>query len=68
MHSYNLTLPHTCLHDLGIPLACLYPPMMHNRLVGTNVTQNYGIMVIGLFAMAAASTATISSWKEGAEE
>jgi len=56
----------------GIPLALVFPPLMHNILVkdSTQATKlvNYGVVVIGFFAMGAASFATIVSWDKGAED
>lgn len=55
----------------GIPLALVFPPLMHNSLVkdSTPATKmiNYGVVVIGFFAMAAASFNTIATWDQGAE-
>ena len=55
----------------GIPLALVVPPLMHNTLVHdsskTTRWMNYGVVVIGVLAMAAASFATIVSWDKGAE-
>eukprot|EP00339_Tiarina_fusa_P026633 CAMPEP_0117038728 /NCGR_PEP_ID=MMETSP0472-20121206/27230_1 /TAXON_ID=693140 ORGANISM="Tiarina fusus, Strain LIS" /NCGR_SAMPLE_ID=MMETSP0472 /ASSEMBLY_ACC=CAM_ASM_000603 /LENGTH=338 /DNA_ID=CAMNT_0004749031 /DNA_START=171 /DNA_END=1187 /DNA_ORIENTATION=- len=55
----------------GIPLALVAPPLMHNRLVedSTRTTQymNYGVVVVGLMAMGAASFATLVAWEMGAE-
>lgn len=55
----------------GIPLALVIPPLMHNTLVhGSSSFQrylNYAVVVVGVFAMGAASFATLSSWDEGAE-
>ena len=54
----------------GIPLALVFPPLMHNILVkdSSPVTRgmNYGVVVFGFFAMGAASFATIVSWNKGA--
>jgi len=55
----------------GIPLALVFPPLMHNILVkdSSKTTRmiNYGVVLIGFFAMGAASFATIVSWDKGAE-
>lgn len=48
----------------GIPLALVFPPLMHNRLVGSRVRMNYVVVGVGLFAMGAASYATASSWNK----
>ena len=56
----------------GIPLALVFPPLMHNALVkdSTTVTRwiNYAVVVVGVFAMAAASFNTIVMWNNGAEQ
>ena len=55
----------------GIPLALVFPPIMNNLLVKDNPTyrqwMNYGVVVLGFGAMAAASTATIVSWDKGTD-
>lgn len=54
----------------GIPLALVFPPIMHNRLCKPTFTErclNYAVMVIGFVAMGAASVATIATWDENAE-
>lgn len=54
----------------GIPLALVFPPIMHNRLCKpTNADRylNYYVMVIGFVAMGAASFATIATWHENVE-
>ncbi|GAX18257.1 solute carrier family 36 [Fistulifera solaris] len=48
----------------GIPLALVFPPLMHNRLVGDRVKMNYVVVCFGLLAMGAASYATAASWNE----
>jgi proton-coupled amino acid transporter len=54
----------------GIPLALVFPPIMHNVLVEDSSLarrwMNYGIIVIGFLAMGATSFATIVSWDKGA--
>jgi proton-coupled amino acid transporter len=53
----------------GIPLALVFPPLMHNALVEDSSQarrlMNYGIIVIGFLAMGATSFATIVSWDKG---
>ena len=56
---------------VGIPIALIYPPLMHNQIVkdipkGGKV-MNYTVAGFGLVAMAAATYTTISKWDEGAE-
>ena len=55
----------------GIPLALVFPPLMHNSLVKdsslTTRRINYCVVVVGFFAMAAASFNTIVTWDQGAE-
>jgi len=51
----------------GIPLALVFPPLMHNSLVQDKKVMNYCVVGVGLFAMGAASFATIVSWDKGAE-
>jgi proton-coupled amino acid transporter len=55
----------------GIPLALVFPPLLHNVLVkdssSTTKWMNYGVVVIGFLAMGAASFATIVSWDKGVE-
>ena len=55
----------------GIPLALVFPPLMHNALVknkslATRLT-NYAVVVVGFLAMAAASFNTITMWDKGAD-
>ena len=56
---------------VGIPIALIYPPLMHNRLVknSSRATKIMNICLsgVGLFAAGAASYTTIKSWNEGAE-
>jgi len=55
---------------VGIPIALIYPPLMHNQLVDSSKTTrflNYCLSVIGFIAAGAASYTTIASWDEGAE-
>ena len=53
---------------VGIPIALIYPPLMHNRLVkdSSKMTQYLNIFLagIGLFGAGAASYTTIASWGE----
>ena len=55
----------------GIPLALVFPPLMHNSLVKDSPASlkamNYCVVGIGFLAMGAASFATIVSWDKGAE-
>jgi len=56
----------------GIPLALVFPPLMHNALIKDSTTatrwSNYAVVVVGVFAMAAASFNTIVTWNNGAEQ
>lgn len=56
---------------VGIPIALIYPPLMHNRLVkdSSPMTKFLNVFLsgVGVFAAAAASYTTIISWNEGAE-
>lgn len=55
---------------VGIPIALIYPPLMHNKLVkGPQTTQlmNNCVAIVGVLAMGAASFTTIVSWDKGAE-
>jgi len=56
---------------VGIPIALIYPPLMHNKLVpnSSKMTRimNVCLSVVGVFAAGAASYTTIISWNEGAE-
>jgi proton-coupled amino acid transporter len=56
---------------VGIPIALIYPPLMHNRMVknGSKWTKllNNCVAVLGVFAMGAASFTTIMSWDKGSE-
>ncbi|KAL7568810.1 hypothetical protein ACA910_007226 [Epithemia clementina (nom. ined.)] len=56
---------------VGIPIALIFPPLMHNILskdagVQTKVA-NYLVASLGIVAMGAASYATITAWDQGAE-
>jgi solute carrier family 36 (proton-coupled amino acid transporter) len=55
----------------GIPLALVYPPLMHNIMVKNSSRArrraNYAVVVMGFVAMAAASYATIVNWQNNAE-
>ena len=54
---------------VGMPIALVYPPLMHNFLVQdsspTVRNMNYLVSGVGLFATVAASYATITNWNEG---
>jgi proton-coupled amino acid transporter len=56
---------------VGMPIALIYPPMMHNVLVKdispTARCMNYFVAGVGAFATLAASYATIVNWGEGGE-
>lgn len=56
---------------VGIPIALIYPPLIHNQLVkdSSMLTKCMNICLsgVGLFAAGAASYTTISQWNEGAE-
>lgn len=56
----------------GIPLALVFPPLMHNQLVkdspASTKRTNYAVVGVGFFAMAAASYNTIATWDEGGAE
>ncbi|VEU41786.1 unnamed protein product [Pseudo-nitzschia multistriata] len=56
---------------VGMPIALVYPPMMHNFLVkdssATERCLNHLVSIIGLIATVAASYATISNWNEGGD-
>ena len=56
---------------VGIPIALIFPPLMHNLLCASDKTatrrMNYLVAGLGLGAMGAASYATITSWDKGAE-
>jgi proton-coupled amino acid transporter len=56
---------------VGIPIALIFPPLMHNALVkdSTRATRalNYLVASLGLVAMGTASFTTITSWDKGAE-
>ena len=55
---------------VGIPIALIYPPLMHNKLVkGSQETRlmNNCVACIGVIAMACASFTTIMQWDKGAE-
>lgn len=55
----------------GIPLALVYPPLMHNAIVKDSSTSrrlaNWCVVAIGFFAMASASYATIANWDSNSE-
>lgn len=46
---------------LGIPLALIFPPLLHQKLVAKE-WQNYLMMVAGVCATATVSLATVRSW------
>lgn len=56
---------------VGIPIALIFPPLMHNVLAkdAGRATRllNYSVASLGVLAMGAASYATITSWDAGAE-
>lgn len=56
---------------VGIPIALIYPPLMHNQLVkdGSSTTRlmNNCVAGLGFVAMGAASFTTINAWDKGAE-
>mmetsp|Transcript_8422 Transcript_8422/g.12433 ORF Transcript_8422/g.12433 Transcript_8422/m.12433 type:complete len:132 (-) Transcript_8422:974-1369(-) len=56
---------------VGIPIALIYPPLMHNILVrGSSKTtriMNYCLAGVGLCAATASSYTTIVSWDRGVE-
>ena len=56
---------------VGMPLALIYPPIMHNILVkdssSTVRALNYFVSAIGLMATTATTYATITHWDEGGE-
>mmetsp|Transcript_5441 Transcript_5441/g.7879 ORF Transcript_5441/g.7879 Transcript_5441/m.7879 type:complete len:567 (-) Transcript_5441:63-1763(-) len=55
----------------GIPLGLVFPSVMHLILVknlsSTAKCTNYVVILIGCFAMSAASYATLANWAQGAE-
>ena len=56
---------------VGMPIALVYPPLMHNFLVkdssATERCMNYFVSIVGLIATVAASYATIANWDKGGE-
>lgn len=56
---------------VGIPIALIYPPLMHNRIVtdSSRMTQfaNICLSLVGVFAATAASYTTIAQWNDGEE-
>jgi proton-coupled amino acid transporter len=56
---------------VGMPIALVYPPIMHNLLVkdssATVRYMNYFVSSVGMIATVAASYATITNWDEGRE-
>lgn len=56
---------------VGMPIALIYPPIMHNILVkDSSVTirsMNYFVATVGLIATVVTSYATIVNWNVGAE-
>ncbi len=56
---------------VGMPIALVYPPLMHNILVKNSSSSlkclNYFVSTVGLIATFAASYATIANWDEGGE-
>lgn len=55
----------------GIPLALVFPPLLHNALVKDSSTwtrfNNYATVVVGILAMAAASFNTIVTWNSSGQ-
>jgi solute carrier family 36 (proton-coupled amino acid transporter) len=55
----------------GIPLALVYPPLMHNSMVKNSSPgrrlANHVVVFVGFVATAAASYATIANWRNNAE-
>mmetsp|Transcript_37750 Transcript_37750/g.75223 ORF Transcript_37750/g.75223 Transcript_37750/m.75223 type:complete len:96 (+) Transcript_37750:1392-1679(+) len=56
---------------VGIPIALIYPPLMHNVLAKdaspTTRWMNIAVTALGFMVMGAASCTTILSWNKGAE-
>ena len=56
---------------VGIPIALVYPPLMHNVLAkdSSRITRwmNMAVATVGVLVMGAASCTTILSWNQGAE-
>jgi proton-coupled amino acid transporter len=56
---------------VGIPIALIFPPLMHNALAKKagwlTKMMNYIVASLGMVAMGAASYSTIASWGAGAE-
>jgi solute carrier family 36 (proton-coupled amino acid transporter) len=56
---------------VGIPIALIFPPLMHNALATRagwpTKMMNYGVASLGVMAMGAASLTTIASCKYGAD-
>jgi len=55
---------------VGIPIALIFPPMMHSQLCKPTLWQwwmNCGVAGIGVFAMCATSFTTVVLWDKGAE-
>ena len=55
---------------VGIPIALIYPPLIHNKLVKSNGATkllNNCVACLGVVAMGAASYTTIASWEKGAD-
>lgn len=56
----------------GIPLALIFPPLMHNTLLQKTISSkqrafNYVVMMMGVVAIGASSFATIAMWNKGGE-
>lgn len=55
----------------GVPLALIFPPLMHNSLVKDSTrlrrSTNYCVVAVGVFAMGATSYATIENWNNNSE-
>lgn len=55
---------------VGVPIALIFPPLMHNQLVKVSTftkSMNVCVASLGIVAMMACSYNTISSWNEGSE-
>jgi len=54
---------------LGCPIAFIFPPLIHNRLLKSNLLRtrrnvNYAVASLGVIAMVMASATTILAWNE----
>ena len=53
---------------LGVPLAFIFPPLIHNKIVPTAPKRmNLGIALAGFLAMVGATFTTLATWSEGGE-